>query len=152
MSQCFVSLVLRDTSIKAKKKPAKKSKKGKEDEEDEEDEEEEEVEEEEVAEEEGVLAPEYARKSGKHKGSNAGLKAFVIAQVTGIVAASGGAKGAKLPSAIKVGSGWFVSPGDDVWGRSELYKTSPRSSPSSSLLCACLCSQRPIAFRSKVLA
>ena len=26
-------------------------------------------------------APEYARKSGKHKGSNAGLKAFVIAQV-----------------------------------------------------------------------
>ena len=95
----------RDTSSKSKKKPAKKSKKGKDDEDD--DDEEEEEEEDAEAEEEN-LAPEYARKSGKHKGSNAGLKAFVIAQITGIVAAPGGAKGLKRPSAINVRAFVFI--------------------------------------------
>ena len=93
----------RDPSLKAKKKPAKKSKKGKEEEDEEEEDEEEAEEEEETAADGETLAPAYARKSGKHKGSNAGLKAFVIAQITGIVEASGASKkGAKLPSALKV--------------------------------------------------
>jgi len=79
----FKYVFFRDPSTKAKKKPAKKGKKKAEDDEDDESEEEDEEAEEEqgAAEEGGSLAPEYARKSGKHKGSNAGLKAFVIAQV-----------------------------------------------------------------------
>ena len=75
ISTSLVVGIDRDPSIKSKKKPAKKGKKG------EDDEESEEAEEEEAAAEEENKAPEYARKSGKHKGSNAGLKAFVIAQV-----------------------------------------------------------------------
>ena len=64
---------------KAKKKPAKKGKKAADEESDEEAEEEEEPAP--AAEEaEGSKAPAYASKSGKHKGSNAGLKAYVIAQ------------------------------------------------------------------------
>jgi DNA (cytosine-5)-methyltransferase 1 len=59
---------------------------------------------------EAEKAPAYARKSGKHKGSNAGLKAFVIAQITSI---------STKPSSIKVRR--FYRP-EDV-GRDHAYST-----------------------------
>ncbi|GAX75038.1 hypothetical protein CEUSTIGMA_g2482.t1 [Chlamydomonas eustigma] len=52
-------------------------------------------------EEEEVQAPEYARKSGKHKGSNAGLKAFVVAQITGVNIETA-KNGKRMPRALKV--------------------------------------------------
>ena len=99
-----VHLDLRDggsAAAKKKKKAAAKKKRSRKDEEDEDDEDEEDEEEEEaedqkiedVEEEEAEKAPAYARKSGKHKGSNAGLKAFLIAQITSI---------ATKPSSVKI--------------------------------------------------
>jgi len=55
---------------------------------------------EEEAPEEQSNVPAYAKKSGKHKGSNAGLKAFAVVQLTGIVASK--VKGELVPSDIKV--------------------------------------------------
>ena len=99
---CLFSIRDAGAAAKKKKKAAskKRSRKDEEDDEEEEGEEEEEEGEEDEdqkmddpAEPEADKAPAYARKSGKHKGSNAGLKAFVIAQVTGI---------SSKPSLIKV--------------------------------------------------
>ncbi len=78
------------TAPKANKKPAAAKKAKGEDESEEEDDDD--------KKEEIVQAPEYARKSGKHKGSNAGLKAFIIAQISGV-----SVSGNRLPSTLKVG-------------------------------------------------
>lgn len=88
-------------AAKKKKKAAASKKRSRKEEQDDDDDDEEGEEEEE--EDHNMVDPDepdeaekalaYARKSGKHKGSNAGLKAFVIAQITTI---------ATRPSSVKV--------------------------------------------------